>query len=87
MNKALITTLIVIAVLALAGGLFFFGSLYRRSQAFGFPGMMTLARGASAGVGGAGGHGGMMGGRGGYGGMMGGYSGMVNGRGGMMGGP
>jgi Spy/CpxP family protein refolding chaperone len=39
MNKTLSTTLIVIAVLALAGGIFFAGSMYARSNAFG-PGMM-----------------------------------------------
>jgi hypothetical protein len=39
MNKTLSTTLIVIAVLALAGGIFFAGSMYARSNTFG-PGMM-----------------------------------------------
>jgi hypothetical protein len=39
MNKTLGTTLIVIAVLLLAGGIFFAGSMYARSNAFG-PGMM-----------------------------------------------
>ncbi len=80
MNKALATTLIVIAVLVLAGGLFFFGTLvgrtmvYRTAAGFGYnawgPGMMAGARGY-----------GMMGGRGGYG-MMGGNGyGMMNGKG------
>lgn len=81
MNKTLSTTLIVIAVLALAGGIFFAGSMYTRFNNFGpmmsfgrnwnnnnayGPGMpgtrgsygmgpgMTLAPGASAGVGGYG---------------------------------
>jgi len=39
MNKTLSTTLIVIAVLALAGALFFAGSMYARANAYG-PGMM-----------------------------------------------
>jgi hypothetical protein len=39
MNKTLSTTLIVIAVLALAGGVFFAGSMYARANAYG-PGMM-----------------------------------------------
>ncbi len=39
MNKTLSTTLIVIAVLALAGGIFFAGSMYARANAFG-PSMM-----------------------------------------------
>ena len=47
MNKNLSTILIVLAVLILAGGLFFAGSMYARFYAFG-PGM-TLAPGASAG--------------------------------------
>jgi len=40
MNKTLNTTLIVIAVLALAGGIFFAGSMYARANAFG-PSMMN----------------------------------------------
>lgn len=39
MNKTLSTTLIVIAILALAGGIFFAGSVYARANAFG-PSMM-----------------------------------------------
>ncbi len=39
MNKTLSTILIVIAVLALAGGIFFAGSMYARANAFG-PSMM-----------------------------------------------
>ena len=39
MNKTLSTTLIVIAVLALAGGVFFAGSMYARANSFG-PEMM-----------------------------------------------
>src|SRR3990172_5948894 len=35
MNKTLSTTLIVIAVLALAGGVFFAGSMYARANAYG----------------------------------------------------
>ncbi len=83
MNKTLSTILIVIAILALAGGIFFFGTMYARASVFG-PGMMAFAPGTSTGVpvygtnnnnsygpGTAGGYGigpGMMGtGRGGYG--------------------
>lgn len=93
MNKTLSTTLIVIAVLALAGGIFFAGSMYARTNAYG-PSMMfgygwnsdNYAYGPS-----------MMNGNGGYGrgsGMMGGAgynnrngyspSGMMGGNGGMM---
>ena len=39
MNKTLSTTLTVLAVLALAGGIFFAGSMYARANAFG-PSMM-----------------------------------------------
>src|SRR3989304_1671899 len=39
MNKTLSTTLIVIAVLVLAGGVFFAGSMYARANAYG-PSMM-----------------------------------------------
>jgi hypothetical protein len=39
MNKALNTTLIIIAILVLAGGIFFAGSIYARFYSFG-PGMM-----------------------------------------------
>lgn len=58
MNKTLSTTLIVIAVLALAGGVFFAGSMYARANSFGpemmfgynnnttyGPGMMNSGRG------------------------------------------
>lgn len=41
MNKTLSTTLIVIAVLALAGGVFFAGNMYARANAYG-PGAMTF---------------------------------------------
>ncbi|MBI5839823.1 MAG: hypothetical protein HZB19_06950 [Chloroflexi bacterium] len=90
MNKTLSTTLIVIAVLILAGGIFFAGSMYARTNAYG-PSMMfgygwsndnytfgpgmTLAPGASAGVNGRGGYG-----------MMGGMMGAGRGGYGMMGG-
>ncbi len=40
MNKTLTTTLIVIAVLAVAGGIFFAGSMYARANSFGL-GMMN----------------------------------------------
>jgi hypothetical protein len=59
MNKTLSTTLIVIAVLALAGGVFFAGSMYARANAYGpemmfgygnnttyGPGMMNSGRGS-----------------------------------------
>ena len=89
MNKTLSTTLTVIAVVALAGIIFFAGSMYARMNTYGFS--MTLAPGASAGVGGwnnnnAYGPGGMMGnGRGPS--MMGGYGNNAYGYGpgGMMG--
>ncbi len=90
MNKVLSTTLIVIAVLVLAGGLFFFGTVvgrtmfYRTAADFGYgpsgPGMMGGVSGygmmSRGGYGMMGGQGGygMMGGRGGYG-MMGGQGG------------
>src|SRR5512138_3537601 len=48
MNKVVSTTLIVIAVVALAGVIFFAGSMYVRLNGFGPS--MTLAPGASAGV-------------------------------------
>ena len=41
MNKTLSTTLIVIAILALAGILFFAGSMYARANAYGPGGMMS----------------------------------------------
>ena len=80
MNKTLSTTLIVIAVLAVAGGIFFAGSMYARAYFFG-PGAMfgyswnnnnSFGPGASN----RGGSYGMMGGRGSFGpgvGMMNGY--------------
>ncbi len=88
MNNILKVALIVVAVLAVAGGLFFAGQVYTRWQGasqYGFWGMpmmqgygwnsnnnqpgygfgpMTLAPGASAGVGGGRGYGPMMGNRG-----------------------
>src|SRR6266540_3215188 len=72
MNKTLSTILIVIAILILAGGIFFAGTMYARASAYG-PSMMF-----STGWNNNGAHGpGMMGnGRGGYGmmgGIMGGY--------------
>ena len=76
MNKTLSTTLIVIAILALAGGIFFAGSMYTRANAFG-PGWMT--NGYSGNNNSVYGPGGMMGGNGG---MMNGQDGMMN----MMGG-
>ena len=80
MNKTFSTILIVIAVLALAGGIFFAGSMYTRANAYG-PSMM-FSNGWSnnnaygLGMMNGGGYGMMGGGRGGYGmgpGMMGGY--------------
>ncbi len=60
MNKTLTTILIIIAVLAVAVGIFFAGSMVGRANVFGF--RMTLAPGASAGVNGGNGMGpGMMG--------------------------
>jgi hypothetical protein len=85
MNKTLSTILIVVAVIVLAGGIFFFGTMYARAYAFG-PGTMMFGfdrnnnnyygpgmtnRGSGYGMGP-----GMMGGSGSYGpgpGMMGGY--------------
>ncbi|MEW6405169.1 MAG: hypothetical protein AB1649_25525 [Chloroflexota bacterium] len=75
MNKTLSTILIVIAVLALAGGIFFAGSMYARANVYG-PSMMygwnnnNYADGPGI-MNGRGGYG-MMGGGRGYG-MMGGY--------------
>lgn len=86
MNKTLTTTLVVLAIIALAGGIFFAGSMYARANAYGpstmfgygwennnvyGPGMMNGISGN-----------GMMGGRGVYGmgpGMMGGGYGWNNG--------
>ncbi len=73
MNKALSTTLIVVAVLALAGGLFFFGTMVGRSTAY---------RVAAAPADNAWGPGTMMGGAGGYGMMNRGGPGMMGGPGG-----
>jgi hypothetical protein len=81
MNKTLSTTLIVIAVLAVAGSVFFAGSMYARANAYG-PAMMS-GNGRMMN-----GSGGMMNSQGSYG-MMGGNGGMMNGQGGngsMMGG-
>ena len=83
MNKTLSTTLIVIAILALAGGIFFAGSMYARTNAFGSGWMMGAYSGNNSSVYSPGG---MMGGNGG---MMGNYSGNNNnayGPSGMMGG-
>src|SRR3989304_6075361 len=69
MNKTLTTILIVIAVLALAGGVFFAGSMYARANAYGPVMMFGYGNNNAYGPG-------MMNGRGGYGmmgGMMGGY--------------
>jgi hypothetical protein len=95
MNKTLNTTLIVLAVLILAGGVFFAGTVYARSNAFS-PGWMMGAysesNGSIYGPGMMGGNGGMMGmmsGNGGMMNMMGNYGGNNNdayGPGGMMGG-
>ncbi len=70
MNNTLRTTLIVVAVLVLAGGIFFAGSMYARFSAFG-PGVNGFGwnnaygpGGMMGGRGGNYGHGGMMGGRG-----------------------
>src|SRR3989304_1560879 len=65
MNKTLSTTLIVIAVLALAGGVFFAGSMYARANAYGPPMMFGYGNNKAYGSG-------MMNGNSGYG-MMGGY--------------
>ncbi len=64
MNKVLRNTLIVIAVLVLAGGVFFTGSMYARATSYGFTGMMGGARGASGMMGGSSTGYGMMGGYG-----------------------
>jgi hypothetical protein len=79
MNKTLSTTLIVLAILILAGGIFFAGNMYARANAFG-PGWM---------MGGYGGNNNSVYGPGGMMNMMGNYSGNNNrayGPGGMMGG-
>ncbi|MBI4733092.1 MAG: hypothetical protein HY781_13390 [Chloroflexi bacterium] len=74
MNRIIRNTLIVIAVLVLAGGVFFSGNMYARTTAFGSTGMMG---GYGWNSGGNTGYGpGMMSGQGGYGmgpGRMGGY--------------
>ncbi|HLO34234.1 MAG TPA: hypothetical protein VK249_34125 [Anaerolineales bacterium] len=83
MNKTLVTILIVIAVLAVAGGIFFAGSMYARANTFGYsmmfgrnnnnvygPGMMNRGNGMGPGM--------MGNGRGGYG-MMGGNGYSYNG--------
>lgn len=68
MNKTLSTTLIVIAILAVAGGIFFAGSVYARANAFG-PSMMFGNSWNNNNAYGPGmmGQGGMMGGQRGYG--------------------
>ena len=73
MNKTLSTILIVLAVLILAGGIFFAGTIYARTNAFGSSWMMG---GYSRNNNNTYSPGGMMGGNG----------GMMNGQGGMMGG-
>lgn len=73
MNKTLSTILIVLAVLILAGGIFFAGTIYARTNAFGSSWMMG---GYSRNNNNTYSPGGMMGGNG----------GMMNGEGGMMGG-
>lgn len=65
MNKTLSTTLIVIAVLALAGGVFFTGIMFARTYAYGPAMMFEYGNNKSS-------DSGMMGGNSGYG-MMGGY--------------
>jgi hypothetical protein len=82
MNKTLSTILIVLAVLVLAGGIFFAGNIYARANAFGPGWMMSTYNGNNGDVYGPGG-------------MMGNYSrngnnaygpgGMMGGNGGMMG--
>src|SRR3989304_3951132 len=74
MNKTLSTTLIVIAVLALAGGVFFAGSMYARANAYGPAMMVGYGNNKAYGSGMMNGNSGygMMGGNGGHG-MMGGY--------------
>ena len=67
MNKTLSTTLIVIAILALAGGVFFAGSMYARANAYGPSMMFSNGRNNNQAYGPS-----MMNGNGGYG-MMGGY--------------
>lgn len=79
MNKVIRNTLIVLAILTLAGGVFFAGNLYARATSYGYTGMMgNYGRNAvDNGVYGPG----MMGGsRSGYG-MMGGGGGMMGGYG------
>jgi hypothetical protein len=86
MNKTLSTILIVLAVIVLAGGIFFAGNMYARANAFGPSWMMGSYYGNNNS---AYGPGGMMGGYGGMMNMMGNYSGNNNrgyGPGGMMGG-
>ena len=68
MNKTLSTILIVLAVLVLAGGIFFAGNMYARTNAFGTGWMMSGYRGNSnvafSPMGMMGGNGGMMNGQG-----------------------
>ena len=76
MNKTLSTTLIVIAILALAGGIFFAGNMYARASAFGPSMMFSYGTNNNSTYGPGGmmaGQGDMMNGQGGPG-MMGGYS-------------
>ncbi len=60
MNKTLTTILIVIAVLAVAGGIFFAGSMYARANAFGPSMMFRWNNNNTYGPGMMGGNGGMM---------------------------
>jgi hypothetical protein len=62
MNKTLSTILIVLAILILAGGIFFAGSMYSRASTFGFPVMFGYRWNNNSHYGP-----GMMGNRGGYG--------------------
>jgi hypothetical protein len=73
MNKTLSTTLIVLAVLVLAGGIFFAGTMYAQANAFGPGGMMGAYNENNNSAYGPGGMMGMMNMMGGNGGMMGGY--------------
>jgi hypothetical protein len=76
MEKIMKNTLVVLAVLVLAAGIFFGGWIFARFTSFGFGGMMDgfglyKSGYGSGGMMGGSEYGGMMGGGGGYGGMMG----------------
>ena len=62
MNKTLSTTLMVMAVLVLAGGIFFAGTVYARANAYGPGGMMGGSDGMTSMMNMMAGNGGMMGG-------------------------